>query len=90
VELYIDQDKDAGEGNLAILNKLRIHKDAIEKEFGEPLEWESLEGKRACRIKKVIPIAGWMDEDKWRESQEEMVKSMIRLEKAIKPYLKEI
>ena len=62
----------------------------IESEFGEELEWEGLEGKRACRIKKIIPIAGWMDEDKWAESQEVMVDVMIRLYKSLKPFLKNL
>lgn len=90
VELYIDQDKDTGEGNLVIFNKLLEKKEIIEKEFGEPLEWEGLEGKRACRIKKVISIAGWMDEEKWPESQEAMVAAMIKLDKSIRPQLKSI
>ena len=90
VELYIDQGKDSDEVNLQIFNKLYSQKDAIEKAFGEPLEWEVLEGKRACRIKKIIPIAGWMDEESWPESQEKMVDTMIKLDKVIKPFLKKI
>lgn len=90
VELYIDQDKETGEGNLRIFNKLYENKDEIENRFGGPLEWEGLEGKRACRIKKTIPIAGWMDEEKWPESQDAMVDAMIKLEKALRPHLKNI
>ena len=89
-ELYIDQDKDTGEGNLEIFNKLFENKETIEKEFGAEPEWEGLEGKRACRIKRVIPIAGWMDEDKWPESQEAMVDAMIKLDKTVRPYLKNL
>lgn len=90
VELYIDRDKGTGEGNLEIFNKLIQDKSAIEQVFGESLEWEGLEDRRACRIKKTIPIAGWMDEEKWPESHEMMVDVMIRLEKALKPYLNKI
>ena len=75
---------------MKIFNKLLENKTSIEKEFGGPLEWEGLEGKRACRMKKVIPIAGWMDEDEWYASQSVMVDTMIKLDKALKPYLQKI
>lgn len=88
VELYIDSDKDSGEGNQAILNKLAAHKEEIEREFGAPLQWESLDDKRACRIRKTIDIAGWQDEAKWPQACTAMVDAMIRLEKALRPYLK--
>lgn len=47
-EVYID----TGDGaqNTAAFETLQASKDAIQKEFGEPLHWEALEGKRACRI----------------------------------------
>ena len=41
-------------------------------------------------MKKVIPIAGWMDEDEWYASQSVMVDTMIKLDKALKPYLQKI
>ena len=47
-EVYIDYG--SAEANLAILKFLESRKDLIEGEIGEALEWESLEGKRACRI----------------------------------------
>lgn len=88
VELYIDQDKDTGEGNEAILSKLMEHKKEIEDKFGHPLLWESLDEKRACRIKYIIDIAGWQDEEKWPKADDALVDAMIRLESAIRPYLK--
>ena len=47
-ELYVD----LGDGvkNKAAFDALFSTKDAIEKEFGEPLRWERLDAKRACRI----------------------------------------
>ena len=61
VGLYIDADQGTGMGNTIIFDKLKSRKTEIENEFGGPLEWESLEGKRACRISKAIPIAGWQN-----------------------------
>ena len=90
VELYIDQDKESGEGNIRIFNQLKSHQSDIEKAFGGPLEWEVLSTKRGCRIKKVIAIAGWKDEEKWEEAHVALVDAMVKLEKAFKPYLKSL
>jgi hypothetical protein len=48
VDLYIDL-QDAGE-NKAAFEKLQADAGIIEAEFGEPLTWEKLENKRACRV----------------------------------------
>ncbi len=89
-ELYIDVDKDSGEGNTKILNELLQHKQAIEEQFKGTLEWESLEGRRACRIRKTVGIGGWRDEEKWPDLQEAMTDAMVQLEKALRPYLKKL
>ena len=88
VELYIDVDQDTGEGNTQLLKTLLTRKDEIENDFGEPLAWETLEGKRACRVKKVVSGGGWQDEEAWPKVQAEMIDAMIRLDKALRPYLK--
>ena len=90
VGLYIDGDKETGEGNKAALDQLMKKREEIEKEFGGPLDWESLEGKRACRIGKVVSHCGWEDEDKWPEAYEAMVEAMINLERALRPALKKV
>ena len=47
-ELYIDtQDADRNERLLLELQKSRA---AIEVEFGEPLDWDPIEEKQACRV----------------------------------------
>lgn len=88
VELYIDADKESGDGNKVILDKLATQKEAIEKDFGGPLLWESLDEKRACRIRKTVDIAGWQDEEKWPLACDTLIDAMIRLEKALRPHLK--
>ena len=85
VELYIDRGKQAGDESKTIFDSLAASKDAIEKEFGGPLEWQRLEGKRACRIKKSIPLGGYRDdESKWPGIQDAMIDAMICLERAFK------
>jgi hypothetical protein len=56
----------------------------------EPLKWERLEGKRACRISKRFEIGGYKDEEKWPEIQEVMIDAMKRLEEALKPYIMQL
>lgn len=85
VELYIDRGET--EENKRIFEQLIEHREAIESSFGESLEWQNLEGKRASRIRKVISIGGYRDEEKWTEIQEAMVDAMIRLEKALRPHI---
>ena len=87
VELYIDRGKDADEENKTIFDTLVASKDDIEATFGEPLEWQRLESKRACRIRKEIELGGYRDEAQWPANQDAMIDAMIRLEKALKPHI---
>lgn len=88
VELYIDRGKEKGEENKEIFDQLNSKKAEIEKAYGEGLNWERLEGKRACRISKRITIGGYRDEEeKWLQIHEAMVDSMIRLSKSLKSHI---
>jgi hypothetical protein len=89
VELYIDRGKDSEEINKNIFNQLFQNKEKIESEFGEPLDWQMLEGKRACRIRKHITIGGYRD-DEWSEIHEAMIDYMIKLERSLKPFIKKL
>jgi hypothetical protein len=85
-ELYIDTGD--GERNLQAFDRLHDKKDKVEAALGSPLEWQRLESSRACRIRHVVSIGGWRDEDKWPELIESLVDAMIKLEKALGPYVK--
>jgi hypothetical protein len=88
VELYIAQRSE--EASAEIFNALLKHKDEIEQAYGGPLEWEPLEGKRACRIARRFGAGGYRDEEKWPEIQEAMVDAMIRLEGALRPHIAQL
>ena len=90
VELYIDRGKNAEGENKAIFDWFYARKDEIEKAFGETLEWERLDTKRAARVRKTITLGGWKDPDRWGEIHSETVSAMIRLEKALKPYFQKL
>jgi hypothetical protein len=90
-ELYLDRGKDADGENKAIFDQLYVHKAEIEQTFGKPLNWERLEGKRACRIRHVQTGGGYRSpEDKWPGLQDTIINDMDRLEKALRPYLKQL
>jgi len=88
IELYIDRGPNMEEENKSIFQKLHAQRETIENSFGSKLNWEFLEGKRACRLSKVIPTAGYRDEDKWSEAHEIMIENMIAFEKALRPHFK--
>ena len=83
VVLYIDRGTESEE----IFERLAKSKEAIEKAFDEPLEWQRVEGKRFCRIKKQFTLGGYRDKEKWPEIQDAMIDAMIRLEKAFQPHI---
>jgi hypothetical protein len=70
---------------------LAANKNAIEETFGESLDWQLLEDKRACRICNKITLGGYRDdEEQWPKVQEAMVDAMMRLDKALRPYINNI
>jgi hypothetical protein len=90
IELYIDKGKEMEEQNLKIFRQLQQHREAIENNFGGPLDWQELENKRACRICIRIP-GGYRDpESEWPDIQKRMVDTMVRLERALTPYIKKL
>jgi hypothetical protein len=87
VELYIDRGKESEDENKKIFDDFISHKDEIEKSFGDKLNWERLENKRACRISKSITTGGYRDPEKWDSTIDNMIAAMISLEKALAPII---
>ncbi len=83
IELYIDHDTE-GQGNKRIFDQLFREKAEIELEIGEGFEWERLDDKRACRIRKEFVGTGFLHEDQWNELQEKLLEGMIRLDWAFR------
>ena len=53
------------------------------------MEWHALEGKKACRIYHRIEPGGYATQDLWPSFQDAMVDAMVRLERALRPHLRE-
>ena len=90
IELYIDRGRDADSETEELFDTLKESKEHIEDVFGEPLEWQRLEGQRSCRIGKQLSLGGYRDEEKWQEIQDTMIDGMIRLEKAFRPHIERL
>jgi Domain of unknown function (DUF4268) len=89
-ELYIDRGRGAEAENEQIFDTLAAHKAEIEHSYGGPLSWERLEGKRACRIAQRLDNGGYKDEEAWGDVNEQAVDAMVRLEGALRPWLKDL
>ncbi len=91
VELYIDRGKDSDDENKQIFDQLYAHREAIDRAFGAPLDWERLEGRRACRIQYTRQGGGYRSpEEQWPQLQDKTIHDMDRFEKALQPYLKQL
>jgi len=90
VELYIDRGKEKDLENEEIFDFLVKHSNEINQAFGEELDCDRLEGRRAFIIRKKLEIGGRDDIDKWPEIQKTMVDAMARLEKALQPHFKNL
>ncbi len=90
IELYIDRGRECEEENKMIFEELHKEKENIENTFGKALEWQSLEGKRACRIKSVIEGGYRDEEEKWSGIHKNMIETMIRFNKALQPHIKKL
>jgi Domain of unknown function (DUF4268) len=85
VELYIDQGDT--ERNKALFDFLLGQKADIEHDFGEPLEWERLDDRRASRI--AVYRAGQIDQpdDRLAEIRAWTVERLLHLKKVLGPRL---
>jgi hypothetical protein len=86
--LVINRGKESDTENRRILDELKAHKDEIERAFGSPLTWYQREDVKLCAIIHEIAIGGYRDEEaKWTTIQDAIIDSMVRLEKALRPFV---
>ena len=85
VELYIDRGKERDEENKEIFDQLHARRDEVEQAFGGPLQWQRLDGRRACRVRNVLK--GGSRDDDWQKIHEQLVDARVRLDAALKPLI---
>ena len=88
VEVYID-DGDR-KRNIRLLENLESLKAEIESALNETLDWQRLEGRRACRI--ALHRSGSIDDDAdtLAEIQEWMIKNLLEFQRVFGPRLAEL
>jgi len=88
VELYLD----CGEAqeNKRMFDALVLHKSDIEGTFGDQLEWQRLDERRASRISYVLSGGGLRDKDDWAAIHDKMIDAMVRLENALRSHLRRL
>jgi len=88
VELYIDRG-DADQ-NKTLFDRFFTERSAIEQELGEPLEWEPLDDRRACRI--AIYRNGSIEEpeSKLVEIRQWAIDHLLLLKRVLGPRLKRL
>lgn len=89
IDLYIDVGD--YERNKAVFDSLLQDKEAIEADFGEPLEWRRLDDKRASRIVKLYRDFGSLNEpETWPTLQDMLIEKMIRFDKVFRQRIRRI
>ncbi len=88
VELYINRPN--ADENKRIFDQLFAHREEIEQAFGDSLLWQRLDQSRASRIAYYVMDRGLRHQEDWPQIQEAMIDAMIRLEQALRPFLKQI
>lgn len=87
-EVYIDRDD--GKWNNGLFDRLLERKETIEAALVEPLVWEPLESRRACRIAVRRPGSIDDDPDALAEVQQWMVEHLLNFKRVFGPHLSEL
>ena len=75
--------------NKEIFDKFHENKATIENAFGNKLEWQRLDDKKASRVKFSQPIEGYNQEN-WDAMIDWLVEHFPKLEKAFRPEIQKI
>lgn len=86
-EIYLDAGKDSGSLNKRRFERLKERKEEIERDFGNLLNWERLDEKRASRISFGFEEPVLKNKENWDSIQEKMVDKMVKLVEATKKHV---
>lgn len=74
------------DANTRIFEALMADRDAIEADFGGPLDWDRAENRKRCFIGVTLPNGGYRDDEaRWPRIQRAMIDAMLRLESTFRP-----
>ncbi len=84
IQLFLDGDKNT---NKARFDWLSEQREAIEKSFGGKLDWYRCDHLKKSYLAQDFD-GGWRDaQERWPAIQDRMIEAMMRLEKALQPYM---
>lgn len=84
-EVYIDFGR--REQNVAAIRALQANEPGLSRDFGEPLKWEMLEGKQACRV-AAYRSGSIRDPPKLlKEHRQWIIERLLRFKKVFGPKL---
>jgi len=86
VELYIDLGE--GEKNKALFDRIQAEREDIEAKFGEPLEWERMEDRRASRVAIYREGSIELDSEQLEGIQTWGIEHLIKLKGVLGPRLR--
>jgi len=78
------------DGGTALFDILHSQREAIEKEFGAPLEWAALPDKKRSWIRSTTPGTWQSPESEWPTIQGNLVDLAYRLDKVLRPRIQAI
>lgn len=84
-EIYIDLG-DVNQ-NKALFDRLFAERQQIELAYGEPLDWERLDDRRASRIASYFPGSIFESPEKLASIREQIVDRLLRLKKVVAPFV---
>ena len=85
VELHVQR----SERTEGVFHYLLTHRAEIEQAYGRPLKWRERRERRFLRLQEIIEGGYLSPEESWPSIQEKLVDAMIRLDKAIRPFLQQ-
>lgn len=68
--------------------KLVLHKEKIEEIFGEPIIWNFKNNRKEQNLRTYSPLGGIDDNDKWTDIHNDLVDRLIKLDQALRQYIK--
>ena len=87
-EIYINRGKK--EENKKVFDFYLQHKEEIEKEFGDTLQWERMNDKVSARIKYQLDDVNVFQKDDWPKMTQFLINTSQKMEKVFRAYSKKL
>jgi hypothetical protein len=84
VDLYIDFGKSQKERNKVAFDGLYSEREAIEKEFGTPLEWLRLDDSQTSIVRRSFSNCGLENTDLWPSIQDNLIEAARKMDEVFK------